>query len=82
MSKRCYAFVAMLAIALAFALAVPLAEACGDTTTLTYDDLLAAAATGRFNSIYERVQVGSIADRLAERFGTKGIPISVSTAPR
>jgi 3-oxoacyl-[acyl-carrier-protein] synthase II len=44
------------------------------------DDLLAAAATGRFRSIYRRSHAGSIADCIADRFGTKGIPVSVTTA--
>jgi 3-oxoacyl-[acyl-carrier-protein] synthase II len=57
-----------------------LAKACGQEVELTYDSLLAAAATGRFRAIHDRVEVGSIADRIAERFGTKGIPITVSTA--
>jgi len=57
-----------------------LADACPGTEQLSYDDLLAAASTGRFHSIYERSRAGSIADYLAERFGTKGIPVSVTTA--
>jgi 3-oxoacyl-[acyl-carrier-protein] synthase II len=57
-----------------------LADACPGTEQLSYDDLLAAASTGRFHSIYERSRAGSIADCLAERFGTKGIPVSVTTA--
>jgi 3-oxoacyl-[acyl-carrier-protein] synthase II len=57
-----------------------LADACAGADQLSYDDLCAAAATGRFHSIYERARAGSIADYLAERFGTKGIPVSVTTA--
>ena len=57
-----------------------LADACEGTDCLTYDDLLAAAATRRFHAIYERSRAGTIADNLAERFGTKGIPVSVTTA--
>ena len=57
-----------------------LADACEGTDCLTYDDLLAAAATKRFHAIYERSRAGTIADNLAERFGTKGIPVSVTTA--
>ena len=56
------------------------AAACTGGGPLSYDDLLAAAATGRFQAIYRRSHAGSIADYIADRFGTKGIPISVSTA--
>jgi 3-oxoacyl-[acyl-carrier-protein] synthase II len=56
-----------------------LADAC-DGEDISYDDLLAAAATGRFQAMYERCRIGSIGDYLAERFGTKGIPVSVTTA--
>src|SRR5262249_56366877 len=45
-----------------------------------YDDLLRASASGRFHAIHERCLFASVAEHLAERFGTKGSPISVSTA--
>jgi 3-oxoacyl-[acyl-carrier-protein] synthase II len=45
-----------------------------------YDDLLAASGGGRFVSWHRRFLFGSISDHLAERFGTKGSPISLSTA--
>ena len=45
-----------------------------------YDDLLAASGGGRFTSWHRRFLFGSISDYLAERFGTKGSPISLSTA--
>jgi 3-oxoacyl-[acyl-carrier-protein] synthase II len=57
-----------------------LAAACKGSGALSYDDLLAAAATGRFHAIYRRCHAGSIGDYIADRFGTKGIPVSVSTA--
>ena len=41
---------------------------------------MAASASGRFHAIHERCQFASVAEHLAERFGTKGSPISVSTA--
>ena len=41
---------------------------------------LRAGETGRFQGYYERFLFGSVADRLAEKFGTKGSPISLSTA--
>ncbi|TCT02962.1 beta-ketoacyl-ACP synthase [Aquabacter spiritensis] len=47
---------------------------------LAYRDLLASAASGKFRPWHERFLFGSVADRLADRFGTKGQPISLSTA--
>src|SRR5437899_12251745 len=42
-----------------------------------YDDLLRASASGRFHDIHERCLFGSVAEHLADRFGTKGSPIPV-----
>jgi 3-oxoacyl-[acyl-carrier-protein] synthase II len=50
----------------------------GDTAT--YADLLRAAASGRFVPYHARFQFASVGDHLAEKFGTKGSPISLSTA--
>src|SRR5215813_10602704 len=47
---------------------------------ITYDDLLRTISSGRFRAYHERCLFGSVADHLATRFGTKGSPISVSTA--
>jgi 3-oxoacyl-[acyl-carrier-protein] synthase II len=57
-----------------------LASASGANDKLVYQDLLRAAATGRFNGLHKRFLFASIADHIAERFGTKGSPISLSTA--
>ena len=57
-----------------------LAAASGANDTVGYDDLLRASASGRFRAIHERCLFGSVAEHLADRFGTKGSPISVSTA--
>jgi 3-oxoacyl-[acyl-carrier-protein] synthase II len=56
------------------------AAAAGANAPLVYDDLLRATASGRFRDVHERCLLGSGAGRLADRFGTKGSPISVSTA--
>src|SRR5947209_7882327 len=45
-----------------------------------YDTLLRGAASGKFRALHERCVVGSVAGNLSERFGTKGSPISLSTA--
>ena len=57
-----------------------LAAASGANDAVGYDDLLRASASGRFHAIHERCLFGSVAEHLADRFGTKGSPISVSTA--
>ncbi|WP_428542400.1 beta-ketoacyl-ACP synthase [Rhodopila sp.] len=48
--------------------------------TVTYDDLLRAAGSGAFEPYYRRFLFGSVGENLAERFGTKGSPVSTSTA--
>jgi 3-oxoacyl-[acyl-carrier-protein] synthase II len=50
------------------------------TNRLDYQTLLRAAATGGFAAIHERCLFGSVAEHLSEQFGTKGSPISLSTA--
>jgi 3-oxoacyl-[acyl-carrier-protein] synthase II len=57
-----------------------LAAGSGANDAVGYDDLLRASASGRFHDIHERCLFGSVAEHLADRFGTKGSPISVSTA--
>jgi 3-oxoacyl-[acyl-carrier-protein] synthase II len=56
-----------------------IAEASG-TGPVTYADLLRTAGNGDFTRYYERFLFGSVAEALAERFGTKGSPIGTSTA--
>jgi len=57
-----------------------LAEASGANGAVTYDDLLRAVDGGQFRRYHERFLFGSVADHLAEAFGTEGSPISLSTA--
>jgi 3-oxoacyl-[acyl-carrier-protein] synthase II len=45
-----------------------------------YDDMLRISGGGAFAPYHHRFMFGSIAGHLAERFGTKGSPISLSTA--
>ncbi len=45
-----------------------------------YRRLLAAARTGEFKNMTRLFQFSSVADALADRFGPRGLPISVSTA--
>jgi 3-oxoacyl-[acyl-carrier-protein] synthase II len=50
------------------------------STDFSYDDLLAVGGGGKFKPYHHRFQMGSVADFLAETFGTKRSPISLSTA--
>jgi 3-oxoacyl-[acyl-carrier-protein] synthase II len=54
--------------------------ASGANDAVSNRDLVRGADTGAFDSFYQRFMFGSVADGLAERFGTKGSPISLSTA--
>lgn len=45
-----------------------------------YQDLLRISKTGRFAPFHSRFLFASVATYLAEKFGTKGAPISLSTA--
>jgi 3-oxoacyl-[acyl-carrier-protein] synthase II len=44
------------------------------------NDLLAISGGGKFTQYHHRFMFGSVAGHLAEKFGTKGSPISLSTA--
>jgi 3-oxoacyl-[acyl-carrier-protein] synthase II len=56
------------------------ADASGAYDTITNRDLMRGADTGPFDEFYQRFMFASVADGLAERIGTKGSPISLSTA--
>lgn len=47
---------------------------------IEYRQLLQAASTGRYRAYHELFLFGGVAERIAEHFGTKGSPISLSTA--
>ena len=57
-----------------------LVRASGTNGGLGYADLMRAGESGQFHDMYVRFLFGSVSDRVAERFGTKGSPISLSTA--
>jgi len=57
-----------------------LANGSGANAAVCYDDLLRAAASGRYRSYHERFLFGSVGEALATKFGTAGSPISLSTA--
>jgi len=56
------------------------ARATGMTSGIDYDALLKASGGGQFANLHRRFIFGSVADYLADTFGTKGSPISLSTA--
>jgi 3-oxoacyl-[acyl-carrier-protein] synthase II len=49
-------------------------------TDITIDDVLRISGGGRFADYHHRFMFGSVAGYLAETYGTKGSPISLSTA--
>ena len=57
-----------------------LAEAAAENGDVTYASLQRAAASRRFDDWHDLFIFGTVADRIAERFGTRGSPISLSTA--
>ncbi|MHC2001553.1 beta-ketoacyl-ACP synthase [Methylobacterium sp. CM6241] len=57
-----------------------LAQASGQNGDITYSDLQRAASSGRFDAWHDLFIFATVADNIADRFGTKGSPISLSTA--
>jgi len=55
-----------------------IAAKSGANDKVTYTDILRASA--QFPAYHQRFLFGSVADHLAEKFGTQGSPISLSTA--
>jgi 3-oxoacyl-[acyl-carrier-protein] synthase II len=49
-------------------------------TDFDYDAILRVCGGGKFSQYHRRFLFGSVADHLAEKFGTQGSPISLSTA--
>jgi 3-oxoacyl-[acyl-carrier-protein] synthase II len=73
-------FVALPPIEMEWPQRIELAAESRGNDAITYDDLLRASGAERFAKYYPRFMFGSIAEKLAETFGTKGSPISLSTA--
>jgi 3-oxoacyl-[acyl-carrier-protein] synthase II len=55
-------------------------NAAAGSNATGYDRLLQNTAAGDFSENYSLFQFGSIADHLADKFGTRGQPISLTTA--
>ena len=49
-------------------------------TEFDYDAILRVSGGGKFSRYHRRFLFGSVSDHLAEKFGTRGSPISLSTA--
>jgi 3-oxoacyl-[acyl-carrier-protein] synthase II len=73
-------FLALPPVELEWTQRLAMAAASGANEAVTYDDLLRAAGTGSFVRYYRRFLFGSVAEALADRFGTKGSPVATSTA--
>ncbi len=56
------------------------ASAAAGNTDINYDNILQQSGGGRYADYHHRFMMGSVADYLADIFGTKGSPISLSTA--
>ena len=72
-------FLAVAPVEIEWPLRSELGRAVG-TADVTYDDLLRVSGGGKYLPYHHRFLFGSVADFLAEKFGTKGSPISLSTA--
>jgi 3-oxoacyl-[acyl-carrier-protein] synthase II len=73
-------FIAVAPLEIEWAQREELVRASGANDGLGYPDLWRAGETSDFRSLYERFLFGSVAANIADRFGTKGSPISLSTA--
>lgn len=52
----------------------------GEAPEEGYRQLLKAARSGRFTEVFAEFQFASVAETLAQEFGTQGLPVSLSTA--
>jgi len=57
-----------------------IARETGLKSGIDYDALMRASGGGKHEGFHHRFMFGSVADHIAESFGTKGSPISLSTA--
>jgi 3-oxoacyl-[acyl-carrier-protein] synthase II len=73
-------FLALPPVELEWSQRLAVAAASGANDAVKYSDLLSAAGHGDFAPYYRRFLFGSVAEALADRFGTKGSPITTSTA--
>jgi 3-oxoacyl-[acyl-carrier-protein] synthase II len=73
-------FLAMPPVEIEWAQRFEVASSSHNQAAIDYNVLLNTVASGRFGAHHERFLFGSVAGHLADKFGTKGSPISLSTA--
>lgn len=73
-------FLAVAPVELEWPQRLELGRAVGGDANFDYDAVLKVSGGGRFAAYHHRFMFGSVAGHLAETFGTKGSPISLSTA--
>jgi 3-oxoacyl-[acyl-carrier-protein] synthase II len=73
-------FLALPPVELEWPQRLAVAAAAGVNDAVTYADLFRVAGNGSFSGVYRRFLFGSVAEALADRFGTKGSPVAASTA--
>lgn len=56
------------------------AATLGSDAPIDYDAMLRVSGGGKYAKSHQRYMFGSVANNLADKFGTKGSPISISTA--
>ena len=71
-------FIAVPPIEVEWTQRIEIAAKAGANDKVTYSDLLRASPN--FAAYHDRFMIGSVADYLADKFGSKGSPISLSTA--
>ena len=57
-----------------------IARSIGATDSIDYDAVLRVSGREQFAPYHDRFQFGSIADHLSDKYGTKGSPITITTA--
>ena len=72
-------FLAVAPVELEWPQRIEVARAVGKTD-FDFNEILAISGGGKFARYHHRFMFGSVAGHLAEKFGTKGSPISLSTA--
>ena len=73
-------FLAVAPVELEWPQRMELRRQVGGDAEFDYDAMLRVSGGGKYTRYHRRFLLGSVADHLAETFGTKGSPISLSTA--
>jgi 3-oxoacyl-[acyl-carrier-protein] synthase II len=73
-------FLAMPPVEIEWSTRFEVAASSHNKESIDYDELLRTSSASRFSPYHERFLFGSVAEHLADKLGTKGSPISLSTA--